>query len=290
MFNDVFYYRPKFNPFFRSLCMKFEDDPDPDPDPGGGGGGEHWLDNPNYEDLKDNQYLRRFKTEAEAHKGHFETKQALSDPLRLPKTLGKATDEQITDYRARVGKLLGAPDNEDGYEIKRPNLPEGTPYDEDGEKMVRTWGLKHHLSQSAVQEAMDMWNQTMLARGETLAKDNEAAVKETITKLEEDLGKSETKESLVLIERLMRGYVNPDWQNVEEDKDEAWQDFKKKIYLSGIGNNFVLMKILSDAAPLLVGEGKIIGGSPPSTETKDEDLSEKEKQKKYFPKSEGMVD
>lgn len=295
MLHDEFYYRPRFNPFFGNLCMRFEDD-----DGGGGGGdGEHWTDN--YESTKGNAVLRRFKTEEDSHKGHLETKTALGDPLRLPKSLGTITDEQRADYHTRVGKLLGAPDTEDGYEITRPQLPESMSYDEEGEKKIRAWGVKHHLPKAAVQEALNLWNETMVGRHETTAKadkealekeekDNKAEVKACIKHLEELWGKKECAANLELIQRALRSKVNPDWRNVKAEDDEAWQDFHDKTYNAGVANNPVLMELLGVAAQILEGEGKIISGTPSTEDIKDEDLTEKQKQKKYFPKSPGMVD
>lgn len=297
MFHDEFYYRPKFNPFFRTLCMRFEGD-DPGDDPGGGGGGEeHWTDN--YESTKGNAVLLRFKTEEDSHKGHIETKAELSDSLRLPKSLGKITDEQRADYKARVGKLLGAPDTEDGYEITRPQLPKGMSYDEEGEKMVRAWGIKHHLSQTAVQDSLNLWNQIMVGRTEAITKadkealekaekDNKAEVKACIKNLEELWGKKECAANLELIQRALRSKVNPDWRNVKIEEDEAWQDFNDKTYKAGIANNQVLMEMVGVAAQVIEGEGKLSDSVPSSTGKKTEDMSEEEIQKTYFPNSPDM--
>jgi hypothetical protein len=294
MFHDEFYYNKRLSSVLWKATMRYEEDPGE-----GGGDGEHWTDN--YESTKGNAVLKRFKTEEDSHKGHIETKTALSDPLRLPKTLGKVTSEQVADYHARVGKLLGAPDTEDGYEITRPQLPKGMIYDEEGEKGLRAWAVKHHLSQTTLQEALDLWSETMISRSEALTKadkeafekeekDNKAAVKACVETLEELWGKKECQEHLELIQRALRSKVNPDWRNIKTDDDEAWQDFNDKTYKAGISNNPVLMELLGVAAQVLEGEGKIIGGTPPTDDTKDEDLSEEQKQKKYFPKSPGMTE
>lgn len=297
MFHDEFSYRPKFNPFFRTLCMRFEGEGGEGGEEGGGGGEEHWTDN--YESTKGSAVLRRFETEEDSHKGHLETKTALGDPLRLPKSLGKITDEQRADYKARLGKLLGAPDTEDGYEITRPQLPKGMSYDEEGEKMVRAWGIKHHLSQAAVQDALNLWNQVMVGRTEAITKadkedlekaekDNKTEVKACIKNLEELWGKKECAANLELIQRALRSKVNPDWRNVKIEDDEAWQDFNEKTYNAGIANNQVLMEMLGVAAQVIEGEGKLSESAPSDTEKKPEDMSEGEIQKTYFPKSPDM--
>lgn len=267
MFHDEFYYRAKFNPFFRSLSMKFEEGGGGEGEGNqGGGNGEHFTDN--YESLKGNEVLKRYKTEEDAHRGHLETKKdliekttALSNPLRLPKALpSDITPEQMSDYRAGVGKLLGAPDTEDGYEIVRPQLPEGMPYDEEGEKLVRAWGVKHHLPQAAVREALDLWNGSMVKRSEAQTKTNTEAVEATTKQLKELL-KDDYDSGVILAEQYLRSRVNPEWRNVKEEDDTDWQKFRKEVYLTGIGNNFTLMSIVIEQAKAALGEGKVFGGA-----------------------------
>lgn len=48
-------------------------------------------------------------------------------------------------------KLLGVPEKMEDYKFDRPKLPDGMPYDEAGEKMLRTALMKGHIGQSQAQ-------------------------------------------------------------------------------------------------------------------------------------------
>lgn len=283
MFHDEFYYNRKLKLFFGSPCMKFEDDPGGDPDPGGGGG--HWTDN--YESTKGNAVLMRFKTEEDAHKGHLDTKTKMSDPMRLPKSLDKATDEQKAEWNASVGKLRGVPEKAEGYDLKLPeDLPEGVKLDEEATKEVKEMAKSLNIPQASLQAFYNFQLNMTAKQLEGHATANEEAGKVCIAALEEESGKEKCRENLILVERALRSKINPDWQTVKAEDDEKWQDFKKTVYATGVGNNKVIMDLLIVAANQLQGSGKLIKGQHGSfDDTKDAELSEEQLQSKYFPKS-----
>lgn len=291
MFHDEFNFRPNFNPFFRTLCMKFEGEGDGDDD-GGGGGATHWTDA--HPELKGNAVLRRYDTELDSHKGHLEARKAMSDPtdpMRLPKSLDKATDEQKAEWNANVGKLRGVPDKAENYVLKTPkDLPEGVKISEEDVKAVKVMAKELHVPQANLQ-AFYEFQLNMIARQlEAHAEANEKNGKECIEKLEEELGKEQCKEALILVERALRSKINPEWHTVKADDDEDWQKFKTTVYATGVGNNKVVMDLLIVAANLLESTGKLLPGTHSTAELKEGDMSEKQIQQTHFPKSPGMLD
>lgn len=293
MYNE-FSYRPMFNPFFKSLCMKFEGEGDGTGDGSGkGGGGDedaHWTDS--YPSLKGNAVLKRYVTEEDSHKGHLEARAKMSDPgLRLPKSLKEATDEQKAEWNASVGKLRGVPPEAKDYVLKPPeDLPEEVKISDEDVKAVKEIAKTLHVPQANLQAFYEFQLNMVAKQLEVQATANEKAGKECIEGLEKDWGKEQSKEIFILIERALRSQINPEWQNVKAEDDEAWQDFKKTVYITGVGNNPVIMKLLKVAAETLQGTGKLIKGTHGGSEVKDEDMTEKQKQQTYFPKSPGMLD
>lgn len=292
MLFDEFNYRPKFNPLFRPLCMRFdEDDVVDDLDHKGGGGNyKHWTDK--YESTKGNEVLKRFATEEESHKGHLETKTKMSDPMRLPKSLDKATDEQKTEWNTSVGKLRGVPNKAEDYDLKPPeDLPDGVKISDEDTKAIKEMAKELHVPQANLQAFYEFQLNMVAKQMATYAETNEKTGKECVEKLQEELGKEKCKEALILVERALRSKLNKDWQTVKAEDDEAWQKFKTTVYATGVGNNKVVMDLLIVAANQLESTGKLLPGTHGSgSDEKDEDLTEKQLQQKYFDKSPGMND
>lgn len=287
MFHDEFYYRPILNSLLWNLIMVYEEDPG-DP-PGGGGGDEHWSDN--YESTKGNATMKRYATEELAHKGHIEARATISDPLRLPKNLDKATDEQKAEWNASVGKLRGVPDKAEGYVLKDPkDLPEGIKIDKESVKAVKEMAKTLHVPQANLQAFYNFQLNMMANQLEAHAKANAESGEKCIKALEEELGKEKCTESLVLLERALRSRLNPDWQTVKAEDDKVWQDFKKTVYLTGVGNNKTIMDLLLVSANHLQGTGKLLAGEHRFSELTEDNMTEEQKQKAYFPNSPGMND
>ncbi len=70
------------------------------------------------------------------------------------------TDTGTGDFDRTDGTL----DKPEAYDLKRPEMPEGLPYDEESEKALRAWGVKHGVPQPAVAELHEDHNARMLAR------------------------------------------------------------------------------------------------------------------------------
>ncbi len=295
MFHDRLIYRPNFNPFFRTLCMRFEGERDGDVDGGGGGSvvHEHWTEK--YKSTRDNEYLGRFKTEEEAHIGHIATKSKVGDPMHLPKSMDKATDEQKAEWNTSVGKLRGVPDKAEDYDLKPPkDLPENIKLDEELTKAAKELSKSLHVPQATLQAFHELQLNAVARQMAAHTESNEKAGKECVEKLQEELGKEKCKEALILVERALRSKINPDWHTVKAEDDEAWQDFKTTVYATGVGNNKVVMDLLIVAANMLESTGKLLPGTHSTAESKfsekgTEGMTEEEIQKAMFPNSPGML-
>jgi len=251
---------------YDELCMKFEGDGDGSGG-GGGGGEEHWLDQ--YDTLHENdgdkesfrKSLSKYGSDFEALKGSLEAQRKLGDPTRVPENIDNLSDEQRTQLTENVGKLHAklnnVPDSEDGYEIDRTGFPEGAPYDEEGEQLVRAWGIKNKISQVAVQEAMNLWNQTMLKRSEANAKAEKKAADESFKELKSDkIWGKETERNLELIKRLL-GHHAAILEIKQEDVIDA-------LDAKGLGNHVPLARVLAAIAQEHIAEGKTFKGTPAS--------------------------
>ena len=222
---------------------------------------EHWLDQ--YDTLHENDVdkesfrksLSKYESNFEALKGSADAQRKLGDPAHLPETLDNLSEEQKVQFTENIGKLYGVPDSEDGYEITRPQLPEGMVYDEDGEKFIRAWGIKNKVSQPAVQEAVNLWTQTMVSRLEANEKASEKAANESLKELKSDKiwGKNTTK-NLELIKRLL-GHHAAILEIKQEDVIDA-------LDAKGLGNHVPLARVLASIAEQHIAEGKVFQGVP----------------------------
>lgn len=128
------------------------------------------------EDEKLRQFAERFTGPTDAVKFAFDARQKLSKAI-VP--LGKdATD----DDRANFRKVLGIPDNVDGYGYTRPELPEALKLDEAGEaREKRFLEEAHKLNLTPEQAAgvMNIYYQDLIDHnkmfGDTLTKGRETA-------------------------------------------------------------------------------------------------------------------
>lgn len=226
---------------------------------------ESWLDQ--FDTLHENDEgkenfrssLSKYDSNFEALKGSLDAQRKLGDPTRVPENIDKLSDEQRGQLTENVGKLHAklnsVPDTEDGYEITRPKLPEGMPYDEEGEQFLRAWGIKHKLPQAAIQDAMNLWTQTMLKRTEEIDKADDKAANEALKELKgPKIWGKEFKRNHELVKRLL-GHHAAALEIPQEDVIDA---LDKK----GLGNHVPLARVLAAIAQEHIAEGKTFQGTP----------------------------
>jgi len=144
MFDE--FYRLKFNPFFRTLCMKFEGEGGNGGEGKGGNGGgegESWLDAHDYLSDDDKQTLSKYDTqqaaiEATVHstRKFAEYDEQIKSAVHFPDDT--TSDEDKTKFNEKVAVYQGVPDKAENYVLARPEkLPEGMAWDEGLEKWFR---------------------------------------------------------------------------------------------------------------------------------------------------------
>lgn len=226
---------------------------------------ESWLDQ--FDTLHENDEgkesfknaLSKYDSNYEALKGSLEAQRKLGDPTHVPENIDNLSEEQRGQLTENVSKLHATlnsvPDSTDGYEITRPELPEGMPYDEEGEQFVREWGIKHKIPQAAIQEAMNLWTQTMLKRTEDITKAEDEAANKAIKELKgPKIWGKDFKRNHELVKRLLGHHA----AKLEIPQEDVIGALDKK----GLGNHIPLARVLAAIALEHIAEGKTFQGTP----------------------------
>jgi len=92
------------------------------------------------DDLKANETLTKFENVSDLGRAFIEADGKLSNSVPL------LTQEATAEQKAEFYNRLGRPEKPDGYELQRPQLPEGMQYSEEAEAQWR--GIFHELGLS----------------------------------------------------------------------------------------------------------------------------------------------
>ena len=128
---------------------------------------EHWIDtDDDYADLRSDEkaaeFCRRFESPEAGLKAYHDYHKSHVNQIHVPQDLSTLDDSKRSELMTKVGRVMGAPESPEGYELARPELPEGLAYDEDGEKALRDWASKHNIPQSAAKDLYDLHNQNQV--------------------------------------------------------------------------------------------------------------------------------
>jgi hypothetical protein len=174
---------------------------------------QHWLDaSPDYSEIaKDSDAratLAKYKTPKDQLKGHVELQRQFRNTFRVPDQLDTLEEGERVKVLGRLGKIMGAKEKAEDYEIVRPKLPNGMEYPEGREKDFRALCVKHRLPQSAVTELHDM----MIGHdAKQFTAEVDGAVnmaKDASAKLEKQYGKEEWARRRDLSTRMLREWGN----------------------------------------------------------------------------------
>ena len=223
----------------------------------------HWTDDfeglrsdENFADIK--QSLTKYDdadnpVEA-ALKGAHEAQKLLGDPSRMPESFEALDDEQKAALMTKVAKMHGVPDSADGYELTRPDLPEGMPYDEAAEQSAKAYAVENKVRPAVLQGFYDIYNKMMVDRYAAQEKAKTEAADKAVTSLKTDWGgEANTKENMELVHRLLMTYGG--------NKDEEQEALVKCVDETGLGNMVPLVKALHRIAEQLVMEGRTLTSS-----------------------------
>lgn len=145
---------------------KFEDGGDTgDGGDGGLAGDPHWSDS--HEVITSNvelhDFAKRYDSEGAMAKAGYEARSKLGSSFRLPDDLKTLSEDQKGELSSRMKTLKTVPENAEGYEVNRPDMPDGLTYDESFESSVREFAHQRGWENKEVQEIMDFLNSGVVA-------------------------------------------------------------------------------------------------------------------------------
>jgi len=184
--------------------------------------------------------VSKFETPNDLAKGYLEIEKLSGSKIKLPTPESSA--EEVSAFYDRVGR----PANADGYELPRPDMPEGMTYNEDFEKAIRSVAYEAGISKAQLQALSKAFNEYQV---------------QEYTNFNAELQRTHEEGERVLKEKWGAKYD----ENLEVArracKELGDEDFTNLLVESKLGNNPVFikafhnigMKILNDT--LVKGEG-----------------------------------
>jgi len=229
---------------------------------------QHWLDaSPDYaefaKDPDTRKHLESYKTPKDQLKAHVELQKQFAKSFRIPDQLDSLPETERTTLVSRIGKILGAREKPEEYELTRPTMPDGLGYDEDAENALRAWAVKHHVPQSAVADLYTDHNTRMTSRYEADIKehnDEYAKVEQALaTKFGADAWNKQIKPGIMT---LLTEFAKK--TGLWKDGEKARLDLAEGLIFSKDGICTPLMAALGQLYNDLGREGvtKLTGGVP----------------------------
>jgi len=190
--------------------------------------------------------LEKSKTDLEKSKTDLEGK--LEGVLRLPGE--KASDED----RATFFNKIGRPEKPEGYEFKKPDLPEEIKYDEDQEKEYRELAHGAGLSKAQATVIYDWYHQNVLKSHQKMLEFSATQRTEAETELKKEWG-DKHDENVEVARRTMKA-IN----------DKALTGLGEWLEKSGQGNNPLVIKLFHILGKQVMDDKTILGNLGGETE------------------------
>lgn len=149
-----------------------------------------------------------------AYKSYLHMEKGYHDRVPLPKD--DWTEEQYSDFYGKLGR----PETYDKYEIIRPEMPEGIPYDENLESSFLAKAHKIGLNSKQVQEILD-WQSQEVIRGQTDAAVNEAVTKQQAEGELKEAWRGDYEKNLGLARRTAKNVLPSDFLDLINEKGLA---------------------------------------------------------------------
>jgi hypothetical protein len=189
------------------------------------------------DDLQGIKTLEKFKDVSGLAKSYVETERYFEGAVRIPDE--KASTEEWERYYTKLGR----PEQSDGYEFEKAELPDGMSYNEDFEKAFLDKAHTAGLNNKQVGDLYEWWNSTSKEAHVHSQVESENTIQRAEIELRADWGR-QYDEKLAGVQRLVDKYADgADKQYLEE---------------SGIGNNPSMAKFLDRLAKDF-GEGRHLG-------------------------------
>lgn len=174
------------------------------------------------EDVK--QTVSRFTDEAGLAQGYHELMKLDSGKVKIP------GDEAGDEERGKFYAKLGRPETPEGYEIKRPQLPEGVSYDETFEKHIRSAAHHAGLNQKQLGYLANIYNKYQADEFNRRIEDNEKLNNQRREKLIKERGEDGYKEDLELAKRAYERLAPDELKELMTAEDIEQDPILVKLY------------------------------------------------------------
>ena len=150
----------------------------------------------------------------------------------------------------------GRPEDPDKYELKRPELPAGLPYDEDTEKAFRTWAHANGLNKKQTSNLYDGFVKTQIERHSAYQTQQQQTRAQADQALRREYGQ-QYDQALSQARMAVQQYTDPDYRQ--------WLDE------TGMGNDPRLIRVFARIGKEMGGETKLAGKPAPTANPMDLD-------------------
>jgi len=189
-------------------------------------------------DLRSNEILTQQKTITDLGKSYLDLHGKSQNAIQL---IGEdATDED----RATFFNKLGRPETPDGYELARPELPEGMPYDEAKEAQYRKIVHEAGLTKTQSARLYKALNEEYVENHKALQQQRMTYHDEQVTSLQTEWGNE---------------YEGRAEKNAQFVAKIGGEDFTKWLDTSGLGDSPLMIRFI-DGVRQLISEDTLLRG------------------------------
>jgi len=207
------------------------------------------------DDLKENEAFTGFEKIGDFANAYLKKGKTQTDlEGKLTNSVQLLKDDASDEDRATFFSKIGRPDKPEGYEFKKPDLPEGITYDENQEKEFRNTCHTLGLSKGQATGIYDNFHQYVIKSFQALDGKRKQIRNEAEIKLKADWGDKYT-------------------ENVEISRRAAkalgGEEFITFMDQSGLGDNPIMVKTFHDIGTKIL-EDAILKGTPPGVSAGEE--------------------
>ena len=190
------------------------------------------------DDLKGNELLTGFRTIGELGKKFIELDGRVKKSVLLP------GDDATEEERAEFFNRLGRPETPDGYELKRPELPDAIHYDEEQEAEFRKTAHQLGLTSEQAKGLYD-WYHRMVLNAYNDAEKARAELKEQAVKTLKSEWGDGFDEKVEIARRAVEKF--------------GGDELKKFLDDSGLGDNPILVKAFYEVGSRILEDRTVPG-------------------------------
>ena len=193
-------------------------------------------------DLKENEKLTGFATIGDLAEAMLKS----DGTVAVTKPGDDASDEDVAAYR----EAAGIPANPDGYEIAKPQLPEGMEFNQGLEDHFRRVFHDNDVSNDLAGKLNDEFNKIQISQHNAIIEHSKAEMAKCETALREKWG-NDFEANDQLGRRAFVQFASPELAAFFEQ--------------SQLGSNPLMMEFFHDIG-IKMGEGSLVGGAAPKPE------------------------